>query len=255
MEIAVLVSCVADPKWALPQELSLATLQSHVARHAALSPFDEAVLEVALKLRDADASVRITTLVAADEAMARRVAGWRPDAIHRLDLAAVPRWDAGAVSSALQQALQALAPEAGLVLLGREFGDFDDGCVPAVLSHALGMAQVAQALAVERRDDAAWALRQGSTGLERVKLPARALLSVTNDPGNRLRHPLMKNVMMAKKAAIPAWQAPAGAATASFEGFHPVGGPERRGACEWLEGSAREKAQALARVLAEAAEA
>jgi electron transfer flavoprotein beta subunit len=98
-------------------------------------------------------------------------------------------------------------------------------------------------------------VRQAGGGLERVVLPQRALLSVTNDPGNRLRHPLMKNVMLAKKAAIAQWQAPAAAAGIALQGVDAAVEVARTGACEWLQGSAQEKAQALARVLVAAAEA
>lgn len=252
MQVAVLVGGVADPKWPLPPDLSLASLQAHAARYATPSPFDEAALEIALKLRDADPAVRITALVAGDEAFCRKVAGWRPDAIHRLDLAAVPACDAGAVASALAQALRASAGEASHVLIGREFGDWDDGSVAASLARALDMPHVAMALSLSVE---AKAVRQAGGGLERVEVPSRALLSVTNDPGNRLRHPLMKNVMMAKKAVIPVWKAPApSAATATCAGVQPTVARVRNSSCEWLQGSAQEKAQALARVLVAAAE-
>lgn len=257
MDIAVLISGVADPKWPLPHGLSVASLQAHAVQHAALSPFDEAALELALALRDADAAVRIIALVAADEALTRRVAGWRPDAIHRLELEAVPRWDGGAVSGALSQALRELAPDAALVLVGREFGDFDDGSVPAGLAQASDMPYIPLALGVRRGEQGFLsALCQGAGGLERVQLPARTLLSATNDPGNRLRHPLMKNVMMAKKATLGLWRAAAPGQTAALrlESVQPAAAPVRSAACEWLEGSAEEKARALAQVLVAAAQ-
>lgn len=254
MQVAVLVGGVADPKWPLPPDLSLASLQAHAARHASLSPFDEAALELALKLRDADPSARIAALVAGDDAFCRKVAGWRPDAIHRVDLAAVPAWDAGAVAAALAQAVRASAGDASHILIGREFGDWDDGSVAASLARAAGMPHVAMALSITAGDGLR-AVRQSAGGLERVDVPERALLSVTNDPGNRLRHPLMKNVMLAKKAPIPAWQAPPPSSpVASCSGVQPDVPPARGGSCEWLQGSAQDKAQALARVLVAAAE-
>ncbi len=255
MQVAVLIGGVADPKWPLPPDLSLAALQAHSARYAILSPFDEAALELALKLRDADPAVQVVALVAGDEAFCRRIAGWRPDAIHRVDLAAVPAWDGCAVAAALAQAVQANAVGAAYVLVGREFSDWDDGTVAASLACALDAPQVAMALSIERGEGGAKAVRQGSGGLERVTLPPRAVLSVTNDPGNRLRHPLMKNVMLAKKAAIAHWPAPAAAAAVAIERVEAAVAPARTGACEWLEGTAQDKANALARVLVAAAEA
>jgi electron transfer flavoprotein beta subunit len=251
MEIAVLISGVADPKWPLPREISLAALQGHGAEHASLSPFDEASLELALAIRDADPTVRITALVAAGTALTRRVAGWRPDAIHRLDLQAIAPWDGGAVAGALGQALGELAPSASLLLIGREFGDFDDGSIPAGLALGQDVAFLPLVLGLRRVDGGVAALRQTAGGLERAQLPSRALLSVTNDPGNRLRHPLMKNVMMAKKAVLPEWRATAAAQPAALrlEQVAAAAEPVRRSACEWLEGSSEQKARALAQAL------
>jgi electron transfer flavoprotein beta subunit len=250
MQVAVFISGVADPKWPLPSSFDLPALAAHAAQRAALSPFDEAAIEIALKLRDADPATTIVAMVAGDEAMTRKVAGWRPDAIHRLDLSAVPRWDGVAVGKALAQALAQAAPDADVVLVGREFGDLDDGSAPPALAHAAGLALVSLALAIDKRADGWWALRQGLTGLERMQLPQRAVLSATNDPGNRLRHPLMKNVMAAKKAPLGLLQpaAPEGAGVQS-EGVHPAEAPVRNTSCQMLQGSLEDKARQLADVL------
>jgi electron transfer flavoprotein beta subunit len=249
MEIALLISGVADPKWPIPQDLSVASLQAHTAQYAALSPFDEAALELALQLRDADPATRITALVAGPEALARRVAGWRPDTIHRIDLQAIPCWQGDAVSAALSQALRELAPTAPIVLVGREFGDFDDGSVPAGLAQAVAAPYIPLVLSLKPGERSYSALHQAASGMELVELPARALLSATNDPGNRLRHPLMKNVMIAKKVQISVWRAAAQVAALQLEGVHTAAEPVRRSACEWLEGSAQQKARSLAQVL------
>jgi electron transfer flavoprotein beta subunit len=255
MDIAVLISGVADPKWPLPHELSVASLQIHAARYAALSPFDEAALELALALRDANPDIRITTLVAADDALTRRVAGWRPDTVCRVDLETIARWDGAAVAVALAQALRERAPEASLVLVGREFGDYDDGSVPAALALALEMTYVPLALNVRRQAEGFAALRQGPGALERVQLSAPVLLGATNDPGNRLRHPLMKNVMLSKKAVFEVLQAASSApcGVLRLDTVAPAQAPVRRADCEWLEGSPEQKARALAQVLMAAA--
>lgn len=252
MDVAVFVAGVADPKWPLPAQLDAAALALHGDRHATLSPFDEAALELALKLRDADPHVRVIALVAGNEPLTRRVAAWRPDSIHRIELADAPGWDANAIAEILAEAAHALAPGAGLALIGREFGDYDEGSVPPALAHRLDARYIGLALAVERRSDALDVLRQGSTGLERLRVRAAALLSVTNEPGNRLRHPLMKNVMAAKKGALAVWRPDRRAALVHLEGVQPLAARPRRAACEWLEGSAEQKARSLANYLAEA---
>lgn len=256
MEIAVLITGVADPKWPLPQEFTLDALQAHASRHAALSPFDEAALELALKLRDQDPAARISALVAGDDALARRVAGWRTDTVCSLDLECVQRWNGAALAAAFAQALAALCPDAQLVLVGRELGDWDEGTAAAALAHEAGLPHAPLALAIEPRADGLWALRQSSGGLERVHLPQRALLSVTNDPNNRLRHPLMKNVMLAKKASIPVWRAQASdRAPIALDGIRSVAPPMRSSQCVWLEGSAQQQAQALSDLLRSASNA
>ncbi|NBX88619.1 MAG: hypothetical protein EBQ86_00780 [Betaproteobacteria bacterium] len=251
MEIALFISGVADPKWPVPQALSVASLQAHTAQFAALSPFDEAALELALAMRDRESDTHITALVCGPESLARRVAGWRPDTLHRIDLQAVPSWHCSAVSDALAQALQALAPAASIMLIGREFGDFDDGSVPAGLSFYANTPYISLVLSLQSAPSGWSVMHQSANGMEHVQISSRALLGATNDPGNRLRHPLMKNVMMAKSIKLPIWRAtaPPSAAHVPLEGVHAVVEPPRSSACEWLEGTAEQKAASLARVL------
>jgi electron transfer flavoprotein beta subunit len=257
MDIAVFISGVADPKWPLPQDISVASLQAHASRHAALSPFDEAALEISLALRDTDPDLRITAFVAADEALTRRVAGWRPDKVVRIDLEDVDRWDGGAVSTALWQAATQHAPDASLLLIGREFGDFDDGTVPAGLALKTARTFLTLALTVRMSAGVFEVLRQGAAGLERVRVSAPTLLSATNDPGNRVRHPLMKNVMVAKKAVFEVWRAPDPAAARSLklDAVALAAAPARNADCQWIVGSAEEKARALALALNAAVQA
>jgi electron transfer flavoprotein beta subunit len=255
MEVAVLISGVADPKWPLPRDPSLGALLAHAAQCATLSPFDEAALELALSLRAADPSVRLTCLVAGDESLARRVAGWRPDALHRIEMADVPCWDAGLVAQALAHALAELAGTARLVLAGREFGDFDDGSVPTAVAALAGLPLLPLVLGIGREGAGLVARRQAAGGLEHVWPAGRLLATVTNDPGNRLRHPLMKNVLLARKLPIPSWRAaaPQDAGRLRLEGVQAATAPQSGGTCTWLQGSDDQKAEALARVLAEAA--
>ena len=248
MEIALFISGVADPKWPVPQALSVASLQAHTAQFAALSPFDEAALELALAMRDRESDTRITALVCGPESLARRVAGWRPDTLHRIDLQAVPSWHCSAVSDALAQALQALAPAASIMLIGREFGDFDDGSVPAGLSFYANTPYISLVLSLQSAPSGWSVMHQSANGMEHVQISSRALLGATNDPGNRLRHPLMKNVMAAKRerldvspcdlTGITAYRRPHSVTEA-------VAKPRGDMPCQMLTGSANEQAQQL----------
>jgi electron transfer flavoprotein beta subunit len=249
MNILVLIAGVADPKWPLPAVADTAALQAHGDRYALLSPFDEAALELALKLRDDDAGVAIHALVAGPESLARKVAEWRLESVQRLTVE-VAAWDARACAGALAGAAAALPAEPALVLTGREFGDFDDGGVPPLLARALRLPHVGLALNLAVREDGTvWATRQRGGRVERVRLEGRALVSVTNDAQNRLRHPLLKNVMAARKLLIEALAAVAPASTVGLEGLQPAA-PARRGSgCRMLTGALAEQADALAQVL------
>lgn len=251
MKVLVLISGIADPKWPLPSRPDLAALQAHTQRYGVLSPFDEAALELALKLRDADPAVVITAVVAGDETLARKTAGWRLDAIHRFEPGPLAAWDCRGFAASMAQALGHMGQEADVVLVGREFGDLDDGSVPPLIAHELDLVHVNLALAVESRDRVLWATRQRGATLERVQLSGRAMLSVTNDSHNRLRHPLLKNVMAARKAQfglLPGAPGNSGITLANMELFSA---PPRERSCRMLAGTAEQRAEALAQVLSE----
>lgn len=208
MHLLVLLSGIVDPKWPLPAEPSAAA-----ALPRRLSPFDESALECALKLRDADPSVRITATVVAprvEESLLRAVASHRLDRVAGIEIAEPLLWDARAFSTLLAAII---AREIGvdLVLLGREFGDGDDGVLAPCLAEALQWPFVGLAQEVVRIEGGWELLRDRGELEERIRLPGPLLGSVTNDRRNRLRHPLMKNVAMAKKQGFEI--APAEAAT------------------------------------------
>lgn len=252
MNILVLVAGIADPKWPLPARPDALSLQAHAARHAVLSPFDEAALELALKLRDADPSLTIAALVAGPETLARKVAEWRIDAVQRFDAGSLAAWDGRGFARALAEASRRMVEAPALVLCGREFGDFDDGSVPALLARELGAEHVALSLAVQHRGGALWASRQRGSVIENVRLRGPALLAVTNDSHNRLRHPLLKNVMAARRRQIPALSADVPDQRVELAAMQPCAPPPRTGGCRMITGTPQQQADALAEMLLEA---
>ena len=248
MKILILIAGIADPKWPLPALINPQTLQEHSASHAALSPFDEAALELALKLRESDPSNTLHALVGGSEKFARKIAEWRLDSVHRFDESAAAAWDANRFAKGLVEASKSVC-DPSLVLVGREFGDFDDGCVPALIAHDFGMPQFSLVMDVAFSDGAMWGTRQRAGSIERFRVPERALLSVTNDPRNRLRHPLMKNVMAAKRLNVPAVALTQVAATVELRSFELARPAKRGGACRMLAGTPSEQCLALAEVL------
>ncbi len=249
MNVLVLISGIADPKWPLPPQPDATALQIHASRYAVMSPFDEAALELALKLRDADPSVAITAVVAGGEALARKTAEWRLDAVHRFDPGAIGAWDCRGFACALAEAAGPLGRDAALLLIGREFGDFDDGSVPPLIAREFRIEHINLALALQSREGVLWAARQRGSVVERMRLRGPALLSVTNDSHNRLRHPLLKNVMAARKLQFPVLSGSATGSRVALAALERYSPPPRASACHLLTGTPQQQADALAEVL------
>lgn len=247
MNVVVLIAGVHDPKWPLPpigegRELA-------PGEHQVMSPFDEAALEVALRLRDADAGVRITAYVGGGDAGLRTARAVAALNVADVSLVALDRpWD----QLATARALAGLCEGADLVLIGREFGDFDDGLVPPLLAGALGTPFFGRAQTVGTGDGICLS-REAQTSIETLRLSGPAVVSLTNDRRTRLRKPLMKNVMQARQAVIakidPAKVPTPGLVVASLA---ERVADRRAGDCALIAGEAAEQARAVAALLWEA---
>ncbi|MEI6114067.1 MAG: hypothetical protein WCP99_05805 [Burkholderiales bacterium] len=263
MHVAVLLCGVADPRRPLarPATGKWLDLIDAPTTPFKLSPFDEAALEVALKLRDRDPSVRVTALVtdgAGDVALMRTVASFRPDFVAGIPTPADRRADPDWLSHAIPAALNGLAaPPVDLWLMGREQGDLDDGVAPAFIAERWGLPFVGLALAVQRAGHAWQCDRIFGNQVQTIRVPGPVVASVTNDRGNRLRHPLMKNVALARQLKIDmlnpgdtAMHTPAGSAAIgqiSRIALEPLeSGRRTKSPCRMLEGSVADQAQALA---------
>lgn len=245
MNIVVLIAGVHDPKWPITPDSAL----SDTGEHRIMSPFDEAALEMALRLRDADPAVQIAVRVAGGEAaqrIARTVAALN---IAEVATLAIDRaWDQSATAGALAP----WAAEADLILIGREFGDFDDGLVPALLAGMLGVPFFGRAQTVSGQGGAVL-LREAGPYAETLALSGRLLASVTNDRRTRLRKPLMKNVMQARQAVIGESIAAGRPTTAlALSQLEPRTAGRGHTNCERLSGPVEQQAQALADLLWEA---
>jgi electron transfer flavoprotein beta subunit len=255
MNVCVLLSGIADAKWPVP-DLGRACDAAGIAdeQPRILSPFDEAALEIALKLRDADPATKIAAVLVAPKSqdkLARAVAGFRPDQLVHLDAATLPLWDAARATGALLHALESLEVQADLILVGREFGDLDDGTLPIALAERLGRPFLGLVQQVLVADGALQLMREHGAGEQWVTLPPPVVATVTNDRRNRLRQPLLKNVMAAKRATIACVQ-PAGVPdTRTLELVSAAlrEAPARASACRMLAGTVAEQAADLAREL------
>lgn len=248
MNILVLIAGVLDPKW--PVVTDGTTLPARTADRVVMSPFDEAALEIALTIRDADPTgTKIRAVVAGGseaDKLARGVVALGVTDTSCLPLEAI--WDQAAVARALAD----VASDAGLILIGREFGDCDDGLVPAILAGLLGRPFFARAQAVTT-ESAVRLMRETGVEEEWLSIDTPVVASVTNDRRSRLRKPLMKNVMLARQAKIGLLP-PAGRATPALQ-LANVGvrtASRRAVQCRIIDGSPFDQAQALAALLLEA---
>lgn len=228
MKILVAIAGVLDPKW--PIELEDGGMPRIAADRVVMSPFDESALEIALRLRDMNPAHSIAAIVP-NEKIGRAAAAFRIEDVAILDLPFVAACDPNGLAAALAAALPA---DAGLVLMGREFGDCDDGALPPLAAARLGLPFFARVQDV-RAGPAL--LREAQAEEESVALAGRMLCSVTNDRRNRLRKPLMKNVMAARSAKFRMLPAPAPAPEAvRFERLDRVADARRPVECRMAQG-------------------
>ncbi len=246
MNIVVLIAGVLDPKWPVaPDHGGLPVRQ---ADRVIMSPFDEAALEVALKVRDAHPSTAVRAFVAGGvdgTRLARSVAAYNIADLSTVQLCRT--WDQSSVARELAQ----LCGGADLVLLGREFGDCDDGLVPPLLASQLGATFFARAQIVETKGELRM-MRESGGFEEWLSLRGRVVASITNDRRNRLRKPLMKNVMLARQARIGHAEVAAAASSGlEIEEVVELAGTRATTACAMIAGSPEEQARALAAILLE----
>jgi len=246
MHLLVLLSGIVDPKWPLPEEPAAAAVLPR-----RLSPFDESALECALKLRDVDPSVHISATVVAprvEDSLLRTVASHRLDRVTGLEVAEAMLWDARAFTAPLA-AIVTRETGTDLVLLGREFGDGDDGVLAPCLAEALQWPFIGLTQEVVRVEGLWELLRERSELEERIRLAGPLLASVTNDRRNRLRHPLMKNVAMAKKQVFKTSTADAATPAVRLKTLCERVVMRHAAPCRMIQGSLDEQAAELALLL------
>lgn len=244
MNITVLIAGVHDPKW--PIALGSGALPEVDADRQIMSPFDEAALEIALRIRDANPAVSIRAFVAGGDAgakIARAVAAFNPAHVSTIQIETP--WDQSIVAATLAQ----LCGDVDLILIGREFGDYDDGLVPPMLAAKLDVNYFGRAQVVTTKDGLRL-MREAGSCEERCTVSSRLVASVTNDRRTRLRKPLMKNVMLARQAEIMAVEVTHPAPTGlQFERTTERSSFRLATVCTMIEGTIEQQAQSLAALL------
>ncbi|MCL6594801.1 MAG: electron transfer flavoprotein subunit beta/FixA family protein [Firmicutes bacterium] len=223
-----------------------------------MGPYDENALETALKVKDQDASVRVTAVSygppEAEEILRKALSTGADDAVLVLDEGG--RHDAFQVASVLAAAARRLGPP-DLLLFGLQSGDWDSGQTAFAAAELLDAAAVSYASAVEPLAEGGVRVhRVLEDASEEVFLPRPpVVLSVTNDGRNALRMAKVKDILMAKRKPVERLTvADLGGAAAPRVHVAAVAAPEvRRAECTFIEGEdGAAKGRALAeRLLAE----
>jgi electron transfer flavoprotein beta subunit len=263
MNVLVLLAGIIDPNWRL-DEARIAPLsdgEEDANEPRKLSPFDEAALEMALQLRDEQPATRVTAILfggAGSDKLLRSVAAFRPDRLFRVDVPSVGLWDARHGAERLRAALTAQAApsdpvQPDLILIGREFGDCDNGVLPPYFAEMCGLRFVGQVERARQDGDALLLTRTRGSCEEEIRLPPPLVAAMTNDRRNRLRHPLFKNVVAAKRetlAVLPLAAAEADHSPALRRAAARLSPPPKREtSCRWLQGSLEQQADDLAALL------
>jgi electron transfer flavoprotein beta subunit len=210
MHITVCIAPIIDPKLAA---ISLTVNDSGRGLKAdafpkQLGPFDQAALETALKLRGLNVAaedVKISALLYAgpeDKTPAHDVMSRRIEDVVCIEPKADECWDIAAICQRFKSALTQLNGPSDLILVGREFGDCDDGVFPPLLAATLERPFVGHVHTIRRTGEDLLFSREFKNTNEDYHLATPVVVSITNYPSNRLRYPLMKDVMAAKKRNI-----------------------------------------------------
>ena len=257
MKILVLLAGVADIRFPLhPISLnSQGTIDEQGSPRRVLSPFDEAALEVALKLRDACATTQVDVLLldgANSENLLRSVAAFRPDSLQCLALQPCQLWDARQTAAQMAGLIERDYAGHELVLVGRELDDLDEGSIAVLLARSIGRPQFAMAQSGQWQGEQLWLMRERGTCEEWLRVDQPLVASVTNDRRNKLRHPLMKNVMQAKRMTFAHVAAAAPVRTGmTLSQLHAAPVIPRLGQCRLLDGDVGQQAKALSSWLKE----
>jgi electron transfer flavoprotein beta subunit len=199
-----------------------------------INPHDEAALEAALKLTEAqggDVTVFSLGPERVEKAIREALAMGAAQAV-RLHAERVPV-DPLATARALAAALQGGGYD--LILAGRQAVDDDNSQVPLLLAHLLGVASVNAADELTVEGGKGTALREIEGGHERVTFSLPAVVGI-NRRMNEPRYPSFKNIMMAKKKPIDVRPAEVGTEKVVLERLVPP--PQKEGGKIFQDGSA-----------------
>ena len=216
-----------------------------------MSPFDEQAVEAALRIRERRVDTRITVMTLGPESARNAIKhglAMGADEGVLLNDAAFEDADGYATARALAAAIRKLGA-CDLVLTGRQAADRDAGIVGAGVGELLGLPVIAFARDIQVEGTAMRVERMLDDGTETVETSLPALVTVSNELG-AARTPNLRETMRAARKPVRVWQASdlglAAEEMSARRVIERVFVPAQDGRCEFIAGSAREQAAALA---------
>ena len=178
-----------------------------------LSTFDPCAVETAVKLKDADPSVKIVALTIGSEKAKDVLKGCvavGADKAYQVTDAAFENIDSLATSYILSQAVKKIEASEGaafdIIFLGRQANDTDAGQVGPQLAEWLNVPQIAYAREVSVEGGKVKATRETEDGFVVVEAAFPAVVTVTKTEYD-LRFPSVKSKMAANRVEIPVFAA------------------------------------------------
>lgn len=177
-----------------------------------MNPYDEAALEAALKLKDADASTEVVAVTVGGTAEAdvlrTALAAGAQRAVHVVTDAVLSPL---LVAQALREVAASESPD--LVLLGRQTTDWSSAQVGPMLAALLGMPQVTEASSLSIQGRTIVAEHKVDNGIEAVEADLPCVVSADLRLGT-LRFANLAAVLAARKKVIETRAAPTAATVA-----------------------------------------
>ncbi|MCI0432914.1 MAG: electron transfer flavoprotein subunit beta/FixA family protein [Gemmatimonadetes bacterium] len=165
-----------------------------------ISPYDEYALETALRLKEAAGTGEVIVLTLGESSAAEQLrSALAMGADRAVLLRATPGFDGLVTATALASEVRAIAPD--LVLLGMKAADDDGQQVAPMLAELLDLPCVTVAASLEVVDGALRAHREVEGGVEHVRAPVPAVVSITKGEFEP-RYPSLKGIMAAKRKPL-----------------------------------------------------
>ncbi len=192
-----------------------------------MSPYDEFALETALRLKEAAGEGEVVAISLGEAAAAEQLrSALAMGADRAVLLTGEPSLDGLATAAALAAEIEPMAPD--LVLVGMKAADDDGQQVGPMLAERLGLPCVTVAASLQITDGAVLAHREVEGGVEHVRAPVPAVVSVTKGEFEP-RYPSLKGIMAAKKKPLEEKDATLPAARVKLLGLsYPPERPEGR---------------------------